>query len=104
MKVADDGEEMKRHAQQRDLAQVHQKSHLNGLGREGNERSVLKNLEGKKKTGIDVVLFQVGILHQDLLHGAALRKESHDILRSEPGAMDDGFAYHYFGIDGYPFQ
>jgi hypothetical protein len=59
----------------------------------------LKDLGGKEETCVDIVLFQAGILHQDLLHGAALRKESQDILRSEPGATDDGFAYHYFGIN-----
>lgn len=98
------GRDEKTDALQRDLARVHYKSHLNGLIREGNERSVLKGLGGKEKTGIDVVLHQSGILCQDFLHGGAMGQESQDILRSEPGATDDGFAYHHFGIDGYPFQ
>jgi len=72
------GQEKKRqiHARQRSSALVNQKSHLNGLDREGNERSILKGLGGKEKTGIDVVLFQAGILLQDLLHGAAMGQES----------------------------
>ena len=106
MKVLTVGQEKKRqmHARQRSSALVNQKSHLNGLGREGNERSVLKGLGGKEKTGIDVVLFQAGILHQYLLHGATVSKESQDVLHGEPSAPDDGFAYHCFGIYGYPFQ
>ena len=64
----------------------------------------MKGFRGKEETGIDIVLHKAGILHQDLLHGAAVSKESQDVLRSEPGAPDDGFANHYFGIDGYPFQ
>jgi hypothetical protein len=83
---------------------VNQKSHLNGLGRNGDEGGILEGLGGKEKTGIDVVLHQAGILHQDLLHGGAMGQESQDVLRSEPGAPDDWFAYHYFGIYGDPFQ
>jgi hypothetical protein len=64
----------------------------------------LKGPGGKEKTGIDVVLHQAGILHQDLLHSSAVGQESQDVLHSEPGAQDDGFAYHHFGINGYPFQ
>lgn len=48
--------------------------------------------------------FQAGILLQDLLHGAAVSKESQDVLYGKSCALDDGFAYHYFGIYGYPFQ
>ena len=83
---------------------VNQKSHLNGLGRNGNEGGILKGLGGKEKTGIDIVLHQAGILLQDLLHGAAVSKESQDVLHGEPCAPDDGFAYHHFGIYGDPFQ
>ncbi len=106
MKVLTVGQEKKRqmHARQRSSALVNQKSHLNGLDRDGNERSILKGLGGKEKTGIDVVLFQAGILHQDLLHGATMGQESQDVLHCEPGAPDDGFAYHHLGIYGYPFQ
>jgi hypothetical protein len=64
----------------------------------------LKGLGGKEKTGIDVVLYQAWILHQDLLHGAAMGQESQDLLRSEPSAPDDELANHHFGIYGYPFQ
>jgi hypothetical protein len=88
----------------RAYALVNQKSHLNGLGSEGNERRVLKGLGCKEKTGIDVVLFQAGILFQDLLHGAAVSKESQDILHRKSCAPDDGFAYHHFWIYDYPFQ
>ena len=64
----------------------------------------MKGLGGKEKTGIDIVLHQAGILHQDLLYGGAVSKESQDVLDGKSCALDDGFAYHYFGIDGDPFQ
>lgn len=64
----------------------------------------MKCLGGKEKTGIDVVLFQAGILLQDLLHGSAMGQESQDVLHCKPGATDDGLAYHYFGIYGNPFE
>ena len=83
-------------------ALANQKSHLNGI--DGNEGGILKGLGGKEKTGIDVVLNQARILLQDLLHGAAVSQESQDVLHREPGAPDDGFAYHHFGIDGDSFQ
>ena len=89
---------------QRGSALVNQKSHLNGLCRDEDEGGILKGLGGKEETGIDVVLFQAGILHQDLLHGAAMGQESQDVLHCEPSASDNGFAYHYFGICGDPFQ
>jgi hypothetical protein len=57
-----------------------------------------------KNTGIDIVLHQAGILHQYLLHGAAVSKESQDVLYGKSCAPDDGFAYHYFGIYCDPFQ
>jgi hypothetical protein len=75
-----------------------------GFGLNGDEGGILESLGGKEKTGIDVVLFQAGILHQDLLHGGAMGQESQDVLHCEPRAPDDGFADHYFGIYGYPFQ
>lgn len=88
----------------RAYALVNQETHLNGLGHDGDEGGILKGLGGKEKTGIYVVLFQAGILLQNLLHGAAVSQESQDVLRSEPGATDDGFAYHHVGIYGNPFQ
>jgi len=105
MKVLTVGQEKKRQMHDvRAYALVNQETHLNGLGRDGNERGIRKGLRGKEKTGIDVVLFQAGILHQDLLHGVAMGQESQDVLHCEPGASDNGFAYHYFGIYGDPLQ
>jgi hypothetical protein len=88
----------------RAYALVNQKSHLNGLDRDGDEGGILKRLGGKEKTGINVIFRQAGILHQDLFHGGGMSKESQDVLHGEPSALDDGFAYHYFGIYGYSFQ
>ena len=53
---------------------------------------------------LDVVLHQAGILLQDLLYGGAVRKESLDVLHCKSCALDDGFARHYFGIDGDSFR
>jgi hypothetical protein len=64
----------------------------------------LKGLGGKEKAGIDVVLLQAWILLQDLLYGRGVGKESQDILHCKSCAMDDGFAYHHFRINDYPFQ
>jgi hypothetical protein len=64
----------------------------------------LKGLGGKEETGIDIVLRQARILFQDLLHGSAMGQESQDVLYGKSCALDDGFAYHYFGIYGDPFQ
>jgi hypothetical protein len=64
----------------------------------------LEGLGGKEETGIDILLRQSGILCQDFLHGGAMGQESQDVLHCEPGATDDGFAYHNFGIYGNPFQ
>jgi len=89
-------------ARQRGSALADQKSHLTGI--DGNEGGILKGLGGKEKTGIDVVLHQARILFHDLLHGAAVSQESQDVLHGEPGAPYDGFAYHYFGVYGNPFQ
>lgn len=91
-------------ARQKGYALITQKSHLNGLVREGDEGGILKGLGGKEYSGVDIFLHKSGILRQDLLHGAAVSKESQDVLHGEPGAPDDGFAYHYFGIYGNPFE
>jgi hypothetical protein len=64
----------------------------------------LKGLGGKEETGIDIVLHQARILLQDLFHGGAMGQESQDVLYGKSCALDDGFAYHYFGIYGDPFQ
>ena len=85
-------------------ALVNQKSHLNGLSLDGNKGGILKGLGSKEKTGIDAVLHQARILLQDLLHCGAVSQESQDVLHRKSCSLDDGFAYHYFGIDGDPFQ
>jgi len=88
----------------RAYALINQETHLNGLGLNGDEGGILKGLGGKEKTGINVIFRHAGILRQDLLHGAAVSKEPQDVLHGEPSAPDDGFAYHYLGIEGYSFQ
>ena len=64
----------------------------------------MKGFGGKEETGIDIVLHQARILLQDLFHGSAMGQESQDVLYGKSCALDDGFAYHYVGTDGNPFQ
>lgn len=45
---------------------------------------------------------QARILHLDLFHGGGVSQEPQDVPHRKPSAPDDGFAYHYFGIYGYP--
>ncbi len=83
---------------------VSQKSHPKGLSLDRNKGCILKGLGGKEKAGIDVILCQTRILLHDLLHCGAVSQESQDVFHSKSCALGDGFAYHYFWIDGDPFQ